>query len=80
MRVPHVSYGREGRVGLRQGHFQLFTCLIHAGGRRWRATSAKVANVLPQTLHVVKNVEAILKVLSQGVAFVIVTNNEISQK
>jgi hypothetical protein len=71
----HISDGRERRVEIRQGHFRLFTCLIHAGWRRWRAMSAKVANMLPQTLHDGKNLEAILKVISQGVAFLTVTNN-----
>jgi hypothetical protein len=46
MSAPHVSDGRKRRVGIRQGHFRLFMCLVRAGGRRWRATSAKVANTL----------------------------------
>jgi hypothetical protein len=37
--------------------------------------STKVAILLPQTLHDGKNVEAILKILSQGVNFLTVTNN-----
>jgi hypothetical protein len=34
-----------------------------------------VANMLPQTLHDGKNVEVILKVLSQEVAFLTMANN-----
>jgi hypothetical protein len=41
----------------------------------WLATSTKVANLLTQTLDDGKNVEVILKVLSQGVAFLTVANN-----
>jgi hypothetical protein len=58
---------REQRIrGGKEGHF---TSRFHTGERRWRATSAKVANMLPQTLHDGKNVGAILKVLSHRVDY-----------
>jgi hypothetical protein len=51
------------------------TCFIHAGGRSWRATSAKVANVLLRSFDGGKNVGVNLKVLSQVVSFIKVANS-----
>jgi hypothetical protein len=74
MWVPHVSGERE-ECRIRSGYLCLFTASIHAGRGMWIVTSAKVENLLAQTLNIGKNVEAILKLLSQGVAFLTVATN-----